>query len=292
MTKPLLAALAAALLACAQPAAARAASPPPAPGYVLPETETWEIAGPDGYPYQIFVSRPQGPPPAHGYPVLYVLDGNAMFAGFAETRRILGVTTPEASKAIVVGVGYKTDKPYDHRRLYDFTAGTPPLPWRDQLGSTPTGGWNAFLDFLTGKLRGEVARRYPINLDRQALFGHSLGGLFALHALFTRPAGFHAIIAASPSLFWQDTEMQKEERDFAARLRAGQVPNPSHLMVVWGELEETPLERWDAEAFVKRMEPLSAYGLRTRSEQFAGETHITVPIRSVPAALRFACVWP
>ncbi|MBO9714592.1 alpha/beta hydrolase-fold protein [Sphingomonas sp.] len=285
--------LAALALAIATSASAQTApAPTAAPGYVLPETETWELPGDDGYPYQIFVSRPKAPAPAGGYPVLYVLDGNAMFAGFAETRRILSMEQSDLSKTIIVGVGFKTDQPYDVRRLLDFTGGPPPAPWDASFSKVANGGWDKFLDYLTGKLRTEVNRRYTINADRQALFGHSLGGLLAVHALFTRPGAFHAIIAASPSLFWHDREMQKEERAFVAALEAGRIDRVARLMVVCGEREETPLERWDAEAFVKRMEPLSAHGLRLRSEVYAGEGHITVPSRSVTSTLRFAFTWP
>jgi predicted alpha/beta superfamily hydrolase len=277
----------------AAPAPSQPSATAPAPaGYVLPETETWELQGPGGYPYQIFVSKPQGPVPEGGYPALYVLDGNAMFAGFAETRRILSMGNSDISKTIIVGIGYKTDKPYAMRRLFDFTGGPAPQPWRDAFAKEPSGGWDQFLDFLTGKLRAEVNRRYTINPDRQALFGHSLGGLFAVHALFTRPEAFHAIIAASPSLFWHDQEMRKEERDFVTRLESGKIANVSRLMVVCGELEETSLERDDAVAFAKRMEPLSAYGLRTKWEVYAGEGHITVPSRSVTSTLRYAFAWP
>lgn len=291
MSKTLAATALALGLFAASPAIGQA-QPAGVSGYVLPDTECWEFAGADGHPYQIFVSRPVGPPPPGGFPVLYLLDGNAIFAGFAETRRIYDYMKADTGKAIVVGIGYKTDEAYALRRIFDFTGAPPPPPWDAELGKVASGGWDAFLDFLTGPLRKEVARRYPIDRNRQALFGHSLGGLLALHALFTRPNAFHAIIAASPSLFWQDREMQREEHAFAAALAAGRTTRVSRLMVVWGELEETALERWDAEAFAKRMEPLSAFGLRTRSERFAGETHITVPSRSVPSALRFAFAWP
>lgn len=262
------------------------------PGYVLPETETFELRGADGYPYQIYVSKPKDAAPTGGFPVLYVLDGNAMFAGFAETRRILSMEKSDVSKSIIVGVGFKTDMPYSERRLYDFTGGPPPPPWDAAFAKIPNGGWDKFLDFLTGPLRTEIGRRYPINAERQALFGHSLGGLLAVHALFTRPTAFHAIIAASPSVFWHNQEMLKEEHDFVARLQSGAIPNVARLMVVCGENEETSLERWDAEALARRMEALSGYGLRTRSEVYIGEGHITVPSRSVTSSLRFAFAWP
>ncbi|MDQ0252399.1 putative alpha/beta superfamily hydrolase [Sphingomonas kyeonggiensis] len=284
-------ALALCLLAAA-PAVHAQTAPLAAPGYVLPDTETWELKSADGYPYQIFVSKPAGPAPEGGWPVLLVLDGNAMFAGFAETRRMHEYMKADPGKTIIVGVGYKTDKAYDIRRIRDFTGGPPPPPWDVSLAKAPYGGWDPFLDFLTGPLRSELDRRYTINRDRQALFGHSLGGLFAIHTLFTRPSAFHALIAASPSLFWHDREMQQEERAFATALQSGKTPKVGRLMVVWGEREETILERWDAEAFVRRMDPLSAYGLRLRHEAYDDEVHITVPARAVTSTLRFAFAWP
>jgi predicted alpha/beta superfamily hydrolase len=284
--------LAASPLATATAQTVTAAAVQAGPGYVLPDTETWELRGADHYPYQIFVSKPKGAPPPRGYPVLYVLDGNAMFAGFAETRRIQSMADADVAQSIIVGIGYQTDLPYADRRLFDFTGGPAPQPWRDAFAKLPNGGWDKFLDFLTITLRREVDRRYRIDHDRQALFGHSLGGLLAVHALFTRPAAFHAIIAASPSLFWHQQEMLQEEHAFAAALQAGKIEQVPRLMVVCGELEETALERWDAEAFAKRMEALSGFGLRTRSEVYAGEGHLTVPSRAVPSTLRFAFATP
>lgn len=277
--------------AYAQQAPSVSPTKPTVPGYTMPNTHMWDMTSDSGETYRIFVSYPtEGESPKGGYPVLYVLDGNAIFAGFAETRRMLEGS--DVGKSIVVGVGYPTDKAYDMRRLYDLTGGPPPPPWDAELGKERSGGWEKFLDFLTGKLRTEIGKRYRIDAKRQALFGHSLGGLFALHTLFTRPDAFHAIIAASPSLFWHRQEMLKEEQAFSARLQAGKIPNVSRLMVVAGELEETTLERLDPEQFAKRMEPLSAYGLRSRSETYAGEGHMTVPSRAVTQTLRFAFSWP
>jgi predicted alpha/beta superfamily hydrolase len=283
----------AALLSFAPPAQA-ASDEPPARGYVMPSTETWELAAESGEAYRIFVSRPEGPPPEQGYPVLYVLDGNAMFAGFAETRRIQEGSADAIGKTIVVGIGYFTSQLYDTRRLYDFTPAMldPPPPEQVRLAKARSGGRDKFLSFLIERLRPELARRYRINPDRQALFGHSLGGLFALHALYTRPDAFHAIVAASPSLWWNEQAMLKQERDFATRLAQGKVRRVPRLMVVAGDREESIVNTWDSEAFAKRIEPLSAYGLRMRWEIYKGEGHMTVPSRTVTDTLRFVFTWP
>ncbi len=274
----------------AQAQAVKPAVAPAAPGYTMPLTAMWDMKADHGDIYRIFVSYPEGEPPEGGYPVLYVLDGNAMFAAFAETRRMIGWT--KGSEMIVVGVGYPTDQAYDARRLNDFTGAVTDSYAYAEFAKEKVGGWDRFLDFLTGKLRTEIGTRYKTNPSRQSLFGHSLGGLFATHTLFTRPDAFHAIIAASPSLFWHEALTRKEERDFVTRLQAGKGGRVARLLVVSGEREEAILERWDGEAFVKRMEPMSAYGLRVQSHVYADEGHMTVPVRAVTDTLRFALAWP
>src|SRR3546814_10213784 len=61
---------------------------------------------------RILVSLPPGTAPDSGYPVLYVLDGNAMFAGFAEARRIQALGNSGIDKMIIVGIGYPGEQIY------------------------------------------------------------------------------------------------------------------------------------------------------------------------------------
>ena len=52
-----------------------------APPVALPSTRQIDLAaGPGGPLHRIMLAVPPGPPPAGGYPVLYVLDGNLLFA--------------------------------------------------------------------------------------------------------------------------------------------------------------------------------------------------------------------
>lgn len=280
------------------PGRAPAAASSAQSGYVLPESESWELAAKGGGRYQILVSRPsKTEPPPNGYPVLYVLDGNTIFASFAEARRIQEVSKSPIANTLIVAVGYPTaiEKPYDIRRLEDFTAPfADPIPVSEKAFSHyRVGGQDRFLSFLLEELRPAVASRYPIDVDRQALFGHSLGGLFALHVLYRRPEAFAAIIAASPSIFWNNQGILAEEREFAEKLSQSKIRPPiAKLLLVAGEREETDVELWDAQTLAPRLAPLSAYGLRSRIEIFKDETHLTVPTRAVTTALRFAFVWP
>lgn len=264
-----------------------AATPSVAKGYTMPSTQVWDMASDNGDVYRIFVSFPSGgATPEDGYPVLYVLDGNASFAAFAEARRVQEYLP--VGQSIIVGVGYPTDDTYDVRRLNDYTApllDPPPRQWR-QLAKYKSGARKEFLDFLTGKLRTEIASRYRTDPDRHSLFGHSFGGLFALYALYERPQAFHSIVVASPSMEWNEQGMLVEERVFTARLTSGKIGKTSRLMVVTGDrdIDDDPEP---ARALVDRLDRLSGYGLRVRLHRYADEGHASVPARSVTDVLRF-----
>jgi predicted alpha/beta superfamily hydrolase len=270
------------------------AAAPQAPAFAMPETEVWDMQSRAGVTYRIFVSRPEGKPPPQGYPVLFVLDANAMFAGFAEARRIHSGFAEGRDKMIVVGIGYPVDKPYADRRMEDFTP-----PFRSpKLAALykdyEAGGREAFLDFITERLAPEIDGRYDTNLDRQSLYGHSLGGLFALYALYEKPEYFHAVIAASPSIWWDDQAILNDEAAFTQRLRSaeGRPQNLARLHLQVGELEGTSVTVSDSIALARRLESLTGYGLRSSLEVFDDEIHLTVPSRSVTPSLRAALDWP
>jgi len=68
--------------------------------------------------------------------------------------------------------------------------------------------------FIETELMPEMDKRYRTGPYR-IFAGHSFGGLFAVHALITRPELFNAYIAASPSLQWDKMiEVKRAERFF------------------------------------------------------------------------------
>lgn len=280
-------------LALALSSASSAAAQPPAAPYAMPETETWDMVSATGRTYRIFVSRPAGPAPEGGYPVLYVLDGNAMFAGFAETRRVQGFGGRGLDKMIVVGVGHPGDQIYDPRRMQDFTApiSTPAL--KQLYAAYPSGGRDAFRAFLLGELKPAIERRFAVHPGRQTLFGHSLGGLFALHLFYTHPGAFDTIVAASPSIWWDDQAILTEEAAWRERAgKDGALARRTHLLLVAGALESDASIAQDTSALAARLAPLSGEGLRSDLLMLDGETHISVPHRSITAVMRAAMRWP
>lgn len=256
-----------------------------ASGYVLPETEVWDMKAAHGEVYRIYVSRPEGDAPQGGYPVLYVLDGNAMFAGFAEARRIQSVYDKGLDKMIVVGIGYPNNELYDGHRLGDFTTPIKTPELKDMFAAYPSGKHEQFRAFLLNEVRPEIERRYSVNKNRQSLFGHSLGGLFALRVLYSQPDAFHTIVAASPSIWWDNQAILAEERAFTTRLMK-KAFQTSRIVLLTGELEEEEVVIGDTIALGKRFEALSGYGLRSEYAVLDKETHITVPARAVTATMR------
>lgn len=272
--------------AFAQPAAS------PAP-YAMPETESWDMTSAKGAVYRIFVSRPSGPAPEGGFPILYVLDGNAMFAGFADARRIQGFGGDGLDKMIIVGIGHPGDQIYDPRRMEDFTAPIETPALRQVYAKYPSGGRDRFLAFLIDELRPAIEKRFAVNRARQALYGHSLGGLFALHLLYSQPGAFRTIIAASPSIWWDNQAILAEEAAYRARIEkdAG-IARGTRLLLIAGERESEGSIAQDTAALATRLAPLSAFGLRSEMLLLDGETHVSVPHRSITAALRAAMRWP
>lgn len=243
----------------------------------MPGTRELALKGPHGDEYRIWISEPIGRVPyTGGYRVLYVLDGNAFFGLFHDAKRLQG----EFADTIIVSVGYPTDKPHDFvRRAYDFT---PPAPG----AKLRQGGQDAMLDFLEKTLKPAIAARYTVDADQESLFGHSFGGMFALYAMYTRPALFDHYVAASPTLWWANRYLLPSERDFTARVTRGDVDvRQTSLLLAVGEAEPAQ-EVDDVIALERRLQPLSAWGLRTGLHREPGEDHMSLPPSIVSQVLR------
>ncbi|QIL82274.1 alpha/beta hydrolase [Diaphorobacter sp. HDW4A] len=154
-----------------------------------------------GRVWRVFVQVPDAPAPAGGYPVLYLLDANASFVTAAQLARNTGNRPAGLRKdpLMVVGIGYPIDGSMDQiARKRDYT----PPPVMEE-GS---GGAEVFLDFIECQLQPALRSAWTIDPARQTLFGHSLGGLLAIHALTTRNQLFSRYAAASPSLWWNGAQ--------------------------------------------------------------------------------------
>lgn len=250
-----------------------------------------------GGEYRIYVTLPSAPPPKQGYPVLYMLDGDAWVAGMAEALRLQSrfARQSEIEPVLLVAMGYPGDAPFNlGRRAYDFL---PPhssgkLSERFMQGAPwhQPGGAEAFIDFLTGPLRRDIADRYPVDSTRQILCGHSFGGHFALRTLLTRPAAFDHYVALSPSLWWDDGALMTRADALIAGLPLD-IGTSVYMAVGEREAPDRPSisERMtsDACAMAGKLRDQAPDGLRVELHIFEGENHQSLPTAAASAVLRF-----
>jgi hypothetical protein len=263
--------------------------------------------------YRIFVSKPLLPPPAEGYPVVMLTDGNFSFgtAAMQATLRQFGELRP----ALIVGVGYPVDDPMQALTLRnrDLVPATPssavPANMRQEAaGASEFGQAEQFHRFLVEELRPALAARYPTNANDQTLIGASLGGLFALHVMFAHTASFRSYAAISPSIWFNDRALLKEEPEFMRKVRAREVAPRVFISV--GGLEQSVDRDSAAPAAVREAQARAvkeagqidnSRGLADRLamakngrgyevlfHEFEGETHTSVGPVAISRALTFA----
>nr|WP_052232332.1 alpha/beta hydrolase-fold protein [Methylobacterium sp. ZNC0032] len=252
---------------------------------MLPQAWQRGFEARDGSRYRLLISVPEGTPPARGFPALVLVDGHALFPPAAMAAG-LQAQRPEATSvgpAVVIGIGYPDGRPFDaERRQCDLL----PVP----------GGADRFLDMIVTELLPAVAEIAPLDPRRHALAGHSYGGLFVLHALFTRPGLFEAHVAGSPSIWWQDRAILASEDAFR---RGGSAP-AGRLLITVGSHEQAPalaVTPQRAERLARaRMrdnaaemaERLSASGRVDCSfVEFPGENHVSVILPMLARTIAF-----
>ena len=294
-------ALAAPFILAAQGAVAQRPGRMPAEIIHATGVEQFDMApgsGTNGEPWRIFLAVPQQPPEGAGYPVIYLLDGNATFplAWHAlEERRRKKHVEPVA----LVGLGYPTEDRFDvRRRFHDLTPPTAREYLEGRSEPPRTGGQDQLRDFLCGPLRTAVAQRLPIDLARQALFGHSLGGLFVLHQLYTRPECFGTYLAADPSIWWNGRSILQEQSAFLAGIRAagGRLATPIRLLVQNSgrnrpappDASPTMLSRANGPGGAETAQALSRIpGLEVGHTRFDDESHGSMLLPAIAEAIGF-----
>jgi len=251
----------------------------------LPQSWQRDFMAKDGSRYRLLICVPAGPAPARGFPSMLLVDGHALFPIAAATANLQALR-PEATgigPAVIIGIGYPGEKPFDaERRQRDLL----PVP----------GGADRFLDMIIGEVLPAVERLAPLDPARRTLAGHSYGGLFTLHTLFTRPGLFEAHVAGSPSIWWQDRAILASEEAFR---RGG--PHGGRLLITVGGHEQDSgltVGPQRAERLAKaRMrdnaaemaERLDASGRVACSfTEFPGENHVSVIPPTLSRAVAFA----
>ena len=85
----------------------------------------------------------------------------------------------------------------------------------DRPAPEGSGGAAGFLRFLRQELIPSIDAEFRTNEGDRTLYGHSFGGLFAIHALLNGEETFQRFITGSPSLWWDDEVTFQHEEAYA-----------------------------------------------------------------------------
>ena len=238
-------------------------TPPPRPAFppvTIPNTEVRSLRSTTtGRSYDLYVYLPSRFVPGAKHPVLYLLDGQWDFKLLASIQGGL-LYDKFVPDVMVVGITYSgPNANYDSLRAVDYTPKASP--------SNPESGQAAkFLTFLETELIPFIEANYPADPTRRALMGASLGGLFTLYAMFTKPALFAGYAAGSPAVTYANRGAFDDEAAYAVAHNA----LPAKLYVAVGDQESlfAPVQE-----LVRTLRARGYEGLTLETRVIAGERH-------------------
>ncbi len=196
-----------------------AASAPKFPPHLIPNSELRALPpNVHGRSYQLHVGLPGSyrEQPARRYPVVFVTDAYWDFQKIDAIRGSL-VYDRLVPEFIVVGLGY-VGEGLDYGRLRTWELSPVPLGAGDEAAAS--GHAAEFLRTIENEIIPFIEREYRADPAQRVLAGASLGGLFTLYAMFTKPELFTGYIAASPAVVVGDDWLLGYAETFAARERA------------------------------------------------------------------------
>lgn len=223
-------------------------------------------------------------------PVLYTTDGNLYFDAFRSMSYQLPVTP-----FILVGIGYP---PGDNLLgatslrgrdlLWSGYADLPEALYRritapsvEGVQSSPVKkGAANFIQFIRHELIPLIDNTYVTIPEQRGYFGHSAGGGFGLHTLFSEAGLFNRFIISSPGIsFDGDDFLLREASGFIAK---GKSANAKVFISVGSEEQVEPgMQNWSIVSNFYRMVQLlrreKTLDLELVTKVFPDETHTTVP---------------
>jgi uncharacterized protein len=214
--------------------------------------------------------------PAKRYPVVYVTDGYWDFQKITTAHGSL-VFDKVVPEFITVGIGYAGENPdYDTLRRWELS----PVPY-DPAAPDASGHAADFLRTIEMEIIPLIERDYRVDPSFRVLGGASLGGLFTLYAMYTKPHLFQGYMALTPAIVVGNDWILEYDASFA-KTRA---PLNVRLHVSGGEYEWPDflagIRRFD-DQMKKRAYP----GLAYKFSIIEGERHAGMQLAAYTRALR------
>ena len=206
------------------------------------------------------------------YPVLYMSDGDSHINHTSSSIEFL-TENGRMPDLIVVGVT-NTDRTRDLTPVKSTAKNA-----AGELQFPTGGGADNFLKFFETELIPEIEKQYRVQPYR-IFAGHSLGGLFAIHAMITKPGLFNSYVAVSPSLQWENGEELKRAEEFLKNQKELKVTLFTSIGNETGGISDC------FDSFKELLSKTNIKDFSWQAERFADEDHGSVVLRSHYFGLR------
>jgi predicted alpha/beta superfamily hydrolase len=175
------------------------------------------------------------------FPTIYLLDPAGTLDIVVGTKRLFDIFSQGALPlTYIVGIGY-ADTDIEGRRFRDFTPTDAQLPAGIEVRLPfGLGGASRYLETIKTLVLPQLESFYPFDTGQRALLGYSLSGRFVAYVLFANPDLFARYLAISPSLWWDNASVFRDEEAWANT----HSDLPAKVLFVVGDAEETPGGGW------------------------------------------------
>jgi hypothetical protein len=227
---------------------------------------------------KIFFQTPSQMNEFDRYPVLYLLDGEALTTMVGGQVQYLSEAYKIIPNMIVVGI-QNTDRTRDLTPTHSIIGPDGKPDTSSNAFGKNIGGGERFLEFIHSELQPLVDARYPTAPFR-ILAGHSLGGLMAVHCLVHHPDYFNAYLAISPSLQWDDRALLKQiERTTPS------IKDNKRLLFFCDANEDAAFHQ--NQITLDSLLKAGKLNVSYKRLFYPEETHISEPVKALYDALRF-----
>lgn len=212
------------------------------------------------------------------YAVLYVLDGETHFfpaAGVVNHMSSGNNANFQIPELIIVGIDNLR-----RTRTRDMTPTNSNILPNGSVSKSLaiSGGGDRYLEFLEKELVPHIDATYRTKQHR-TIFGHSFGGLIAMHSMIARPNLFQGYIAVGSNLWWDEEEIIGRAQTFVSR-----TPNIAARIYISNGLigiESNQPRVSSGKRFVEQLSKSHSSALHVKYDSFSDEDRKSVSLVSL-----------
>ena len=144
------------------------------------------------------------------YPVIYLTDALYAFQIVSGATRF-PMNFNSMEEAIIVGISYAKGSKGSSSRVRDYT------PTFNEQWKNKTGDAKQHALFIENTVFNYIDTNYRTDIANRTFIGNSLGGLFGTYILLNKSKMFKNYILGSPSYWWDNEYIYKQEAEFVKR---------------------------------------------------------------------------